>query len=168
MRHAKSDWTTGNDDFQRPLNKRGEEDAPFMGKIISSIERVPDLIYVSAAMRTKQTASLCVQGMQFKGDVSFKEELYEGDTNSVLNVLQKTPEKYQRIMLVGHNTYLEELISSLICANKINLHFPTAAIAIFEAEIESWKQLKQSSSCLLGILIPKMLRKLPINSMFKL
>jgi phosphohistidine phosphatase len=36
IRHAKSSWEDPLlDDIERPLNKRGEHDAPMMGKIIS-------------------------------------------------------------------------------------------------------------------------------------
>ena len=35
IRHAKSSWEDFNlDDFDRPLNNRGEKDAPFMGKLL--------------------------------------------------------------------------------------------------------------------------------------
>ncbi|MCU0239254.1 MAG: hypothetical protein MUC29_07415 [Pyrinomonadaceae bacterium] len=35
LRHAKSSWDNPNiSDFDRPLNQRGLEAAPFMGKII--------------------------------------------------------------------------------------------------------------------------------------
>jgi len=44
-RHAKSYW--GNQslsDFDRPLNKRGKLDAPFMGKILNEKKIKPELM----------------------------------------------------------------------------------------------------------------------------
>ena len=36
VRHAKSDWGDQSlADFDRPLNKRGKKDAPFMGKVLN-------------------------------------------------------------------------------------------------------------------------------------
>ena len=36
IRHAKSSWNHPNlSDVDRPLNKRGKNDAPFMGKILN-------------------------------------------------------------------------------------------------------------------------------------
>ena len=36
VRHAKSSWKHPElSDFERPLNKRGKNDAPFMGKLLS-------------------------------------------------------------------------------------------------------------------------------------
>ena len=59
IRHAKSSWEDFNlDDFDRPLNNRGEKDAPFMGKLLKKKKPKPDLIISSPALRTKLTAQI--------------------------------------------------------------------------------------------------------------
>ncbi len=57
IRHAKSDWSNPIlDDFDRPLNKRGKKNAPFMGKILRDKGVNPDLIISSPAYRARETA----------------------------------------------------------------------------------------------------------------
>ena len=58
MRHAKSDWgTPGERDLDRPLAKRGQRDAPRMGKWLRAQGLVPDLVLASPARRAQETAS---------------------------------------------------------------------------------------------------------------
>ena len=57
IRHAKSSWSNpGEADFERPLNDRGERDAPRMGARLKELKIKPDLIVCSPAKRAKQTA----------------------------------------------------------------------------------------------------------------
>ena len=52
LRHAKSSWADDRlSDFDRPLNDRGREDAPRMGKLLRQHDLVPDLIIASPAKR---------------------------------------------------------------------------------------------------------------------
>ena len=52
VRHAKSSWKDpGLEDFDRPLNKRGKRDAPFMGKKLR--ERRPRLFRLPEALRDR-------------------------------------------------------------------------------------------------------------------
>ena len=56
IRHAKSSWTNPlMDDFDRPLNKRGELNAPHMGKRLKEKRIVPDLMLSSPAKRALST-----------------------------------------------------------------------------------------------------------------
>lgn len=48
LRHAKSSWANDRlSDFDRPLNDRGRGDAPRMGRLLSRLDMVPDLIISS-------------------------------------------------------------------------------------------------------------------------
>ena len=57
IRHAKSSWKDITlDDFDRPLNKRGKTDAPFMAQKLKDKNIYPDIIISSPAKRAKSTA----------------------------------------------------------------------------------------------------------------
>jgi phosphohistidine phosphatase len=59
LRHAKSSWENADlSDFERPLNKRGLEAAPLMGKVIKENGFQPEVILSSPARRAKQTAEI--------------------------------------------------------------------------------------------------------------
>ena len=57
MRHAKSCWKDSDlSDHERPLKKRGKNDAKKMGKLLKSKKIIPDVIICSTAERAKETA----------------------------------------------------------------------------------------------------------------
>ncbi len=57
IRHAKSSWKNETlPDRERPLNTRGKNDAPLMGKILFEKNIIPDLVLSSSAKRAKKTA----------------------------------------------------------------------------------------------------------------
>ena len=45
-------------DHDRPLNKRGKQDAPLMGKVLKDEDLKPDLIVSSPAIRRKRQQNL--------------------------------------------------------------------------------------------------------------
>ena len=57
VRHAKSSWENpGLSDEERPLNPRGERDAPRMGKRLAAREVKPDILISSPALRAHSTS----------------------------------------------------------------------------------------------------------------
>ena len=59
LRHGKSDWSTGDADFDRPLKKRGRNASGLAGQWLHSHELKPDFVIASPAKRTIQTADIC-------------------------------------------------------------------------------------------------------------
>ena len=65
-RHAKSSWVTADiDDHDRPLNKRGERDAPIMGDLIKAAGIRPSLIISSTALRAWRTARIIAKQISY-------------------------------------------------------------------------------------------------------
>ena len=65
VRHAKSSWKDSSlTDRERPLNKRGEKDAPMMGKRLLSRSVRPSLIMTSPAKRARRTARLIARELR--------------------------------------------------------------------------------------------------------
>ncbi len=57
LRHAKSAWPDM-PDHERPLARRGQRDAPVMGRWLRAVGLVPDLALCSSARRTRETRQL--------------------------------------------------------------------------------------------------------------
>ncbi|MGA9597997.1 MAG: histidine phosphatase family protein, partial [Acidimicrobiia bacterium] len=77
LRHAKSDWNSGADsDHTRPLNRRGTEAAMTMGRVLSRIGEVPDIIYTSSATRARETALLAADAGGWDVETVELDELY--------------------------------------------------------------------------------------------
>lgn len=160
LRHAKSDWSSGLSDIERPLNSRGQKDAPFMGTIIKKLSVQPDIILSSPAKRARQTAEAVAKNFDFKHEITFIEEFYHGNHNSIINNLQKLPSNTNTVLVVGHNPTLEELVSSLTSDGSLNLRMPTATLVLVNMYIENWQSLAVGNGTIEWVLQPKVLKSM--------
>jgi len=154
LRHAKSSWDDGNlADFDRPLNGRGRRDAPVMGRLLAQHELTPDLIVTSAARRAAATAELVALAAEYTGDIQYTNELYLADPETFLDVARDTADTVTRLLLVGHNPGIEELVTDLAGHEE---RMPTAALACFRLSIERWGDLMDETAAeLLHLWRPK-------------
>ena len=144
MRHAKSDWDNSKlSDHARPLNKRGKLDAPHMGKLLKEHDLVPDLIITSTAERALTTAELVALACDYDGELVTTSSFYHADPLTYLELLQGVDDTYKRVMIVGHNPGMEELVADLTGEME---HFTTANIAHVELPVTSWSQLNEDAT----------------------
>lgn len=105
VRHAKSSWKDSEmEDHERPLNKRGERDAPHMAKVFLDKKMDPDLIASSTAVRALTTAKEFAKRLDYKkGKILKVPELYLSETDGLLSYLRNLDDDYQTVMIFGHN-----------------------------------------------------------------
>lgn len=125
MRHAKSAWDTDvSSDFDRPLAKRGQRDAPRMGNWIRDQKLIPDVILSSPAERAKQTIQAVVMAMGLnKKKISWDKRIYGAGSEDLLDVLAEIPKKNKVVLLMGHNPGLEFLVEYLVGSMPRNTSF---------------------------------------------
>lgn len=153
IRHAKSDWSNPNlEDFDRPLNKRGERNAPFMAEILKQKNANPDIIISSPAYRTKKTAKLIKKGIAFKGEILFDEHLYEASLPTILETVNYIDDDFDKVFLVGHNPSLNMLAFYLVDFNE---NIPTCGILEIELKCDSWREVNKKCAKLLSFEYPK-------------
>ncbi len=139
LRHAKSSWSDSSlPDHDRPLNKRGARDAPRMGDLIREKGLVPDVILGSTALRARDTALAVAAATGFPDEVCFMKSLYGAGPDAYLEALSALSDDFEHAMVVGHNPGLEELVARVVGAPHT---MPTAALALVELPVESWKEL---------------------------
>ncbi len=140
MRHAKSSFKDGElPDFERPLSKRGEKEAPRMGKLLKDKDLTPDLILCSTAQRASQTAELVADKCKYEREIVFVQDFYLGEPEAYLNALRDlNDEDNDTVLVIGHNPGLESLLQLL--TDKVE-SLPTSAIAHLEVPIRTWKAL---------------------------
>jgi len=133
-RHAKSSWDDMSlSDFERPLNKRGKRDAPFMSNLLKEKNTSPDLILSSPAKRAKKTAKHYHETLG--GALRFDERIYEASSMNLFYLVQEALQSVDSVMIVGHNPGLTALNDML--SDKSIYNIPTAGIVgiVFEDEI---------------------------------
>lgn len=143
LRHAKSSWNQPElNDRDRPLNKRGKKEAPKVGNYLKANDLVPDLILSSTARRAHETAQAAAEESGFEGQIDQYQDLYMSDTACYLDILQSLPDTANRVLVVGHNPDLDELLTLL---TDVNQHMTTAALAQIILPISSWQELNEAT-----------------------
>jgi phosphohistidine phosphatase len=148
LRHAKSDWRNPRlADHDRPLNKRGKREAARLGRRLREQGLLPDLILVSTAKRTRKTVAGLVAGGAYAGKHKARRAFYLAGPKAYLKVLRGVPDKYRRVMVVGHNPGLEQLVAQLTGKGTT---LPTAALARLSLPITRWRKLGKATKGKLG------------------
>lgn len=153
LRHAKSSWEdTNSADFDRPLNKRGLENAPLVGEMIRKNKYEIDLIISSPAKRAEQTAILVKEAAQIEAAVQFDERIYEASSHRLLHIASEVNDQIKSLMIVGHNPGLESLLKILTGETE---SMPTAALAVIDLKIDSWSEIHIDCCNLRTVIRPK-------------
>ncbi len=141
LRHAKSSWHNAHlADHDRPLNERGKADAPRMGKLLKREDLVPDLIISSSAERALATAEAVALASGYEAEIQVTRQLYHAYPEAYREVLQARGGQNQRVMVVGHNPGIEELVEELTGYAE---RMPTAALAQVQFDISNWEELTE-------------------------
>ena len=164
LRHGKSDPVAeAAADFERPLAKRGFRDAPRIGHWMKKHDLTPDLILSSPALRARQTVEAVADELGVGRDqIRFDDRLYLASCDTLKQVLQESTENIHRILIVGHNPGLEELLESLADEppprNKKGKLLTTAALGVLETDL-TWQAMPGGQSRLRRIVYPRDLKQ---------
>lgn len=160
LRHAKSSRDDPRlADFDRPLAKRGREAAPEVGQFMREEKFLPDLVLCSTARRTQETADLALSKLGRDTILSLVDRLYLASPEQILKTIHAVDAKVKTLLVIGHNPGLAQLASHLAAGgDKAAIHhlrekYPTAGLAVFEADIDSWNKLDRAK--LLQFVTPK-------------
>jgi phosphohistidine phosphatase len=157
LRHAKSSWDDASlSDFERPLNGRGKRAAPFMGEVIKDRALEPDLILSSPAVRARETARLLAESSGYAGKIQHDTRMYEASPTTLQQVVAEVDNRFEAVMVVGHNPGMEGLVRTLTGKSE---RMPTAALAVIDLDISDWSDLRHDSGKLRDLMRPKDLQK---------
>jgi phosphohistidine phosphatase len=145
VRHAKSSWKDDLlQDFDRPLNKRGERDAPFMGEKLKEQKIIPDVIIASPAKRAKATAKIIAKKVGFDtDDIKWKKKVYDAFTEDLLEIIRAQKSNINSLMVVGHNPELTSLSNYLTDFRIYNI--PTTGISCIRFYCDKWEEIEPKS-----------------------
>lgn len=144
-RHAKSSWANpGQADIDRPLNERGERNAPEMGRRLRERGELPALVVSSPARRALATARLMAAELGIApGDIVIEDALYEASVATWLRVIAGLPARVDAVLMVGHNPTLTEL-ANLLCHGVRIDNVPTCGVLRLDYASRSWSGVTRS------------------------
>jgi phosphohistidine phosphatase len=155
VRHAKSSWDNPEiSDFERPLNDRGRSAAPKMAQYLINKGIKPQLLVSSPATRAIGTALIFADkfGIAQKNILSIP-NIYNSNNIELMEVIRELDDKYDSIMLFGHDTSITVVTEEL--SNQRFLHFPTCGAAGIKLNINSWKEVVDGCGTLAFFYFPK-------------
>jgi phosphohistidine phosphatase len=155
VRHAKSSWKDLSlADFDRPLNKRGKRDVPLTGQRLAALGRRPELIVSSPARRARKTAELIGRELGLADDrLVLEAAIYEAEPEALLEVVRGLDERWEHVMLIGHNPGLTEFGNLLTDCGIENI--PTCGALCLDFDIGDWKSLGSGSGTVVFYDTPK-------------
>lgn len=164
MRHGKADRHSAGGDRERPLTRRGEEDARRMGQFLRDEGMTPDLAVASNARRAKQTLERTLEA--FPGHVThlIENTIYLATVDHLVDVLRQTPDKVGTLLAVGHNPGFAELAYWLAGGgdaaeiDRMRSSYPTAALAILDFDSDHWAEVRRGAARLNRFVTPATLR----------
>ncbi len=145
MRHADAQWKDPDmNDFDRPLNRRGQAEAESIGRRLIELALAPDLIVTSPARRAAMTAEIIVRETSLPPrSIRYEEPLYLGGAPEILKLVRTIGPRVSHLMIIGHNPGISEL-AHLLAPRKDMEGLATAALRSITFDLEQWSDVSPS------------------------
>jgi phosphohistidine phosphatase len=148
MRHAKSDWAADfGTDHERPLNPRGLASARHMGRLVSDLSLIPDLVISSTAVRARTTAELAIESGGWESPLVLEPAFYGSRPETVLEIASATDD-VGTLMIVGHQPTWGMIIHHLTGEQ---VEVKTATLVNVSLPMTVWSELPETSGVLASI-----------------
>lgn len=142
VRHAKTEpAASGQEDWDRLLEARGQRDAPEMARRLKEEHGKPDKILASPAIRAITTANIMSRVLGVPAaKISQDERLYLASPKIMLEVVRELGNSAKHLMVVGHNPGITEFADQLSSERSLD-NMPTCAIYTLQFDIPNWSEL---------------------------
>lgn len=114
LRHAEA-MAAGPDgrDIERPLSLHGEAQGRAVGTWLAEQDAVPDAVLSSSARRAQMTADAVGKSLRLP-PTHLLPAIYQATPGDLLALVENHAADARRVLLVGHNPGLEQLLALLI------------------------------------------------------
>lgn len=140
LRHAKSSWDDSSlSDKERPLNARGQRDAPAMGARFGERGETLERVLSSPAERAHTTARLFCEACGFPPeDIAIEPDLYFAGSGSIVDLILAQDDIVRSLMLVFHNPDITYFVNSIDYDVSID-NVPTCGLVKLVSDIAQWR-----------------------------
>jgi phosphohistidine phosphatase len=133
-------------DFERPLSRRGRAEAKAAALRLLQAGAMPQLLLVSPARRTLQTAEILAHELQIpERHVRQDEVLYLAAPDSILKVINATGPRIEHLMIVGHNPGISALANALAPQAHLG-EFATAGACTMDFIVRAWSAVSAGAA----------------------
>ena len=158
VRHGKAVPYGYEDDFNRDLNKRGENDARLVSEVLNRQGVKPDVIISSPAKRAIKTAQIFAENLGFdQNKIVEHEEIYEGLTTSeFLTFIHELSDDVNCVFFFGHNPGFYYFVANLL--KKFYGDMPTTSTVGIDFKVDFWSEVEARTGKQAFHLVPKMFK----------
>jgi phosphohistidine phosphatase len=147
IRHAKSSWEHPVIDFERPLKKRGLEDASLVSSYAKDKIISPDLILSSDAIRARTTAAIFIKILNFQSiDFQTNSKLYDFAGNDLIQVIKSCDNAINHLMIFGHNFAITSFVNTY--GSVVYDNVSTSGLVSIDFDIDTWQKLTTGKTIL--------------------
>ncbi len=152
-RHAQAEPSEGGrPDEERRLTAAGREAAADLGRLLKEHKRVPQRVLCSPATRAVQTAELCAASAQAPVALERLPELYTGGLDHYIAAFADQPPELDRVMIVGHNPIIEEVIEHLAGTHQ---RISSGRAAVLQFDVPEWDTIAAELKARLAGIFPE-------------
>jgi len=142
MRHGHAETKEKQPDIERNLDDEGRDEVQTTSEKLLKAGINPSLIISSNANRAYQTAEIVAKTLGYNAkNIEIENNVYYSGTEPLIDVLENQDDKYQSILIAGHNPSISELANLLSKDNRHSL--PTAGVVAFELHANSWDSFRE-------------------------
>lgn len=142
--------------MERPLNSRGQKDAPLMADVLAGMDPGVIEMVSSPALRALSTARIFKDRISGAvPEIRIETDLYLGNEDDYLEQMQSAAPEAQSVAVFGHNPIIEYFAYKSIPGFRDSI--PTCAVLAYEADVNYWEELDWNNLRLIRILHPKSL-----------
>ena len=148
VRHAKSSWEyEGINDIDRPLKKRGINDAYLISSVLQKKIERPDVFVSSCANRALHTAMIFSYSFNYPlANLRISKSLYSFSDGYLIKTVKALDDSFDSAIIFSHDHGISDFVNKF--GSKLLNHVPTCGVIGIEFENEHWKNIKSGKTFL--------------------
>ncbi|MDR3317256.1 MAG: hypothetical protein LBS71_00415 [Puniceicoccales bacterium] len=141
-------------DRERELDEQGIKEVESMGIQMVGAGMRPNAILTSGARRSIETAKHIREIFGLLVNViDIREELYNANIATILEVLQSLPDEKNSVMLIANNQGVSDLLSSI--TNSEHKEIPNGGLVVVELRLRHWRNIQSHTGREVLVLKPE-------------
>ncbi len=149
VRHAKSSWVyQGIEDIDRPLKKRGINDAHLMSKFLSKNITRPDVFMSSSANRALHTAVIFCENLEYPfSNLQIRRQLYSFSDGYLVKTVKALDDGFNSAIIFSHDHGINTFVNKF--GNTPIAHVPTCGVIGIQFDEKHWKNIKKGKTIMI-------------------
>jgi phosphohistidine phosphatase len=148
VRHAKSSWEyDGVKDIDRPLKKRGINDAYLISNVIQKKIACPDAFVSSCANRALHTAMIFSYTFNYPlANIKISKSLYSFSDGYLIKTVKALDDGFDSAIIFSHDHGISSFVNKF--GSQLVDHVPTCGVVGIKFDTNHWKNIKSGTTFL--------------------